>query len=156
MLLPWQHAFAGPSYTPSVAFWSRWHLREYYTPTSDSIPGNDDYGTLSAWGVFTYLGLYPVAGTSLFILGSPIFASAVITAPSMYARYGVPVGEAAVFTLRITCTNASAGNIYVSAVRVNGQQALKQPFVTWDVLWPSESGGDALIEFDMVPTPTLW
>ena len=44
MLLPWSHAFAGPADSWRAAFWSRWHLRTYYTPTSDAIPGNDDYG----------------------------------------------------------------------------------------------------------------
>ena len=27
-----------------------------------SVPGNDDYGTMSAWQLWAYMGLYPVAG----------------------------------------------------------------------------------------------
>jgi putative alpha-1,2-mannosidase len=46
MLLPWSHVAAGSADSWRTAFWPRWHLREYYTPSSDCIPGNDDYGTL--------------------------------------------------------------------------------------------------------------
>jgi hypothetical protein len=27
-----------------------------------AVPGNDDYGTMSAWQLFAYLGFYPVSG----------------------------------------------------------------------------------------------
>ncbi len=33
---------------------------EYYTNTPEGIPGNDDTGTLSAWLVFSMMGIYPV------------------------------------------------------------------------------------------------
>jgi putative alpha-1,2-mannosidase len=39
MLLPWSHAWAGPSHAAEAAYWPRWHLRTYYTPTEDMIPG---------------------------------------------------------------------------------------------------------------------
>lgn len=45
----------------------------FYAPTPDGLPGNDDGGTMSAWWVFTALGLYPVVGSDLYVLGAPLF-----------------------------------------------------------------------------------
>lgn len=149
MLLPWSHAFAGPEYAPDAAYWPRWHLRTYYTPSEDMIPGNDDYAALSSWGVFAYLGLYPVSPTGTFALGSPIFSEARIAAPVG------PYSGAAPSALRIVAHNASAARIYVSGARVNGV-ALAAPVVTWQQLWPSGATEEALLEFDMVDQPVAW
>lgn len=44
----------------------------YHRP--DGIPGNDDTGTMSAWAVFTMLGLYPdCPGEPYYTLTSPTF-----------------------------------------------------------------------------------
>lgn len=152
MLIPWAHAAAGPSYSWLTQFWPRWHLREYYQPVPDCIPGNDDYGTLSAWAVWAYLGLYPVAATGRFILGSPVFATARIAVPPGYGPYG---SGGDTNTLAVTAHNASAGSIYVASVRVNGGPPLTAPFVTWSQLWPTP-GFAATLEFSMVDTPTPW
>ena len=37
-----------------------------------ACPGNDDYGTMSAWYTFAAMGLYPVTGMSWYYLGSPV------------------------------------------------------------------------------------
>lgn len=42
------------------------------------IPGNNDSGALSSYYVFAALGLFPVAGQDLFLLGSPFVDSAEI------------------------------------------------------------------------------
>ena len=152
MLLPWSHAWAGPAHAPRAQFWPRWHLRTYYTPNSDAIPGNDDYGALSSWAVFAYLGLYPVAPTGAFVLGSPVVADARVAAPSGAWRFdgGAPP------LLHVVAHNASAARIYVAGARANGV-ALPTPFVTWAQLWPGGSGGgEALLEFDMVDEPVAW
>ncbi len=44
-----------------------------YTDTPAGLVGNDDGGTLSAWLLFTALGLYPVAGSDLYYTASPMF-----------------------------------------------------------------------------------
>ena len=150
MLLPFSHAFSGAADSWRAAFWGRWHLRTYFTPTADCIPGNDDYGTLSTWAVWAYLGLYPVAGTGAFVLGSPVFADAVVAVP---AGYG-PFSGAASPSLHIVAHNASASNIYVAGARANGV-ALAQPLVTWSQLFASP-GAEALLEFFMAPQPTQW
>jgi predicted alpha-1,2-mannosidase len=50
------------------------HVMATRYDTSDAgLDGNDDAGTLSAWYLFAALGFYPVAGTTTYALGSPIF-----------------------------------------------------------------------------------
>ena len=71
ILAPWLFSLAGrPDLT---AKYTRWVLDTYYVNAPRGIPGNDDYGTLSAWAVFGWLGFYPLAGTDTYILGSPRF-----------------------------------------------------------------------------------
>lgn len=53
--------------------WVREIMRTQYLAAPDGLPGNDDSGTMSAWYVFSAMGFYPVAGTSEYWLGSPIF-----------------------------------------------------------------------------------
>jgi putative alpha-1,2-mannosidase len=38
------------------------------------LPGNDDSGGLSSWYVWASLGLFPIAGQSLYLLNAPSFA----------------------------------------------------------------------------------
>jgi len=46
----------------------------YYKNSPDGIPGNDDTGTLSAWLVYSMMGLYPVCpGNTDYALTSPVF-----------------------------------------------------------------------------------
>lgn len=58
--------------------WSRWILENKYGAAYDGLDGNDDGGTLSAWYVLAALGLYPIAGTDRYELGSPLFEQAVV------------------------------------------------------------------------------
>lgn len=49
-------------------------MERYFTTAPDGIPGNDDTGTMSAWAVFTMLGLYPdCPGEPYYTLTSPTF-----------------------------------------------------------------------------------
>jgi predicted alpha-1,2-mannosidase len=56
--------------------WVRWILDHKYSTGYDGLDGNDDAGTLSAWYVFSALGLYPVAGSDKYQLGAPLFERA--------------------------------------------------------------------------------
>lgn len=54
-------------------------LEKYFTIWPDGIPGNDDTGTMSAWAVFTMLGLYPdCPGEPFYTLTAPTFDRAEI------------------------------------------------------------------------------
>jgi len=51
------------------------------------LPGNDDAGTISAWFVFSALGIYPACPASgEYRLGSPLFSRAVISLNGDYYR----------------------------------------------------------------------
>jgi len=53
--------------------WSRWIEETRYFTGPDGLSGNDDAGTLAAWYVLSAAGLYPVAGTLDYVLGTPRF-----------------------------------------------------------------------------------
>ena len=44
-----------------------------YTTGRGGLPGNDDSGGLSSWYVWSAMGLFPVAGQDLYLIGSPVF-----------------------------------------------------------------------------------
>ena len=54
-------------------------LEQHFTPAPNGIPGNDDAGTMSAWAVFSMLGLYPdCPAEPYYTLTSPVFDRAEI------------------------------------------------------------------------------
>jgi predicted alpha-1,2-mannosidase len=88
--------------------WVRWALTEKHSTDVNGLDGNDDGGTLSAWYVWSAIGLYPIAGSDRYWIGAPIVDSAVV-------RLGN--GN----TLTITAVNQSTENMYVRDVRLNGE-----------------------------------
>ncbi|MFN7146019.1 MAG: GH92 family glycosyl hydrolase, partial [Myxococcota bacterium] len=84
--------------------WVRWIADEHYAHDPVGLAGNDDAGTLSAWYVFAALGFYPIAGTTSYVAGVPLFEE---------VRFPVEGGE---FTSRRIGTGD-----HVVAVRLNGR-----------------------------------
>lgn len=79
--LPWEYDYIGqPAMTQQVV---RQIQDEAWTDTPDGAgDGNDDLGGLSAWYVWSALGVYPMTpGTADLALGSPLFPHSVITLP---------------------------------------------------------------------------
>jgi predicted alpha-1,2-mannosidase len=77
------------------------------------IPGNDDAGTMSAWYVFSALGLYPTVPTRAELaLTSPLFPRAVVHLAN---------GR----NLTITAPRADDKSIYVRKLAVNGKTTTK-------------------------------
>ena len=72
---PWAYDFLGaPEKTQAVV---QAIQREAFSDAPGGLPGNDDGGTLSAWYVFSALGLFPaVPGVGGFATGAPLFDSA--------------------------------------------------------------------------------
>lgn len=57
-------------------------LNEHFTTKPNGIPGNDDTGTMSAWAVFSMMGLYPdCPGEPFYTLTSPVFDKVEIDTP---------------------------------------------------------------------------
>lgn len=96
--------------------WARWALAERHSTDVNGLDGNDDGGTLSAWYVLSAMGLYPVAGTDRYWIGSPNLDKAVIN---------LGTGK----TLSVIAENQSAENIYVQGVTLNGVR-LQAPSIT--------------------------
>jgi len=97
ILAVWMFDFAGRA--DLTQRFSRMVMRTSFNPGPDGLPGNDDYGTMSAWYVFASLGFYPLAGSTRYMLGSPIFERTVLQSED--------------WKLEIIANNASRRNIYV-------------------------------------------
>lgn len=84
-------------------------MRTLYTDTPEGLPGNEDCGQMSAWYVFSAVGLYPVNPVGgQYQIGSPLFP--VIEIP-------VPGGKK--FTIK--ASGLSPENIYVKSVKLDGE-----------------------------------
>lgn len=71
------------SYYPDEAWRTQKLVKELlaknFTTKPDGIPGNDDAGAMSAWAVFSMMGLYPdVPGVARYTLTEPTFDEIVI------------------------------------------------------------------------------
>jgi predicted alpha-1,2-mannosidase len=85
-------------------------LDTMYGPAEDGLCGNDDAGQMSAWYVFSALGLYPVCpGSDRYEIGSPSVVSA-----------DVDLGNGRI--LRIRTAGQGAGSVYVSRIELNGTE----------------------------------
>jgi predicted alpha-1,2-mannosidase len=59
--------------------WARTIMDRFYRPGPDGWLGDEDTGQMSAWYIFSALGLYPVnPGQPVYALGSPLFDRATI------------------------------------------------------------------------------
>jgi putative alpha-1,2-mannosidase len=99
------------------------------------LAGNDDSGGLASWYVWSSAGLFPVSGTSILCLASPLFS-----------RVRMPCldGE-----LTIEAPGAEERG-YVAAARFNGKN-LNRAWLDWSEL---RRGGR--IELEMSSQPTAW
>ncbi len=104
--LPWEYDYVGKPYATQRAV--RSIQNRLWSDSAGGIPGNDDLGAMSAWYVWSALGMYPMTpGTATLALGSPLFRRAVID---------LGAGR----TLGIVGTDASAGRAYVRSATWNG------------------------------------
>ncbi|EQD32518.1 alpha-1,2-mannosidase family protein, partial [mine drainage metagenome] len=104
---PWVYLTAlAPWRTQAVI---RKAISTLYLPTPAGLPGNDDLGTMSAWYIWSAIGLYP-QNPSLRILdiGSPLFP---------YIRLDSPGG----LRLIIRAPHAEVSRPYVDALTINGR-----------------------------------
>jgi predicted alpha-1,2-mannosidase len=118
-------------------------MRNYqmlFRPTPDGMPGNDDLGSMSAWYVWSALGMYPVTGgATVYAVGSPVFESATIR----------PHGTEE--EVVIAAPGASFANRYVQSASL-GDEALERPWLTHEEIFENGS-----VAFEMGPTAnTNW
>ncbi|KAF8200503.1 glycosyl hydrolase family 92-domain-containing protein [Mycena galopus ATCC 62051] len=88
-------------------------VSQYYTNAVDGLPGHDDSGSMGAYVVWSYLGFYPVAGQSTYLLNRPYFPKTTIRNPVS--------GTVAI----ILATNLSAENRYAQSAKLDGEAYTK-------------------------------
>lgn len=133
---PWMYSLVGqPSKTSAVVR----AQQTLFTNAPDGVTGNDDLGTMSAWYVFSALGLYPTTpGTGQFVLNAPRFDQAVIDLPGNRP-------------LTINAPGADGSRLqYIDGVSTGGPPS-EQVWVGWDQLRSGLS-----IHHRLSDRPTAW
>ena len=135
ILAPYLYLYAGrPDRTAERV---RQILAHDYHPTPQGLPGNDDAGTMSAWYVWSAIGLYPDAGQPLYFIGSPLFSKSVMR-----------LEGGATFTILAPAT--SAANLYVVGATLNGAP-LDRAWLTH-----AEIARGGTLELQMAARPDAW
>ncbi|MBP1223820.1 GH92 family glycosyl hydrolase [Flavobacterium sp. 1355] len=89
-------------------YWVRHILDTQYNTTPNGLSGNEDCGQMSAWYVFSSMGLYPMNPASgEYEIGSPIFEKATINLQG---------GK----TFVIEAENVSTKNFYIQSATLDG------------------------------------
>lgn len=135
ILAPWLYIEAGRH--DRTAEQVRRILATKYRPTRDGLPGNDDAGAMSSWYVWSAIGLYPVAGTTRYYIGAPIFT-----------RSRIHLEKGKRFT--VLAPRASDANRYVVGARLNGRRLDHATLTHAQIV----AGGT--LELDMADTPDTW
>ncbi len=127
------YAFAGQQW--KTAKLVRQILTTLYSDQPDGLSGNEDCGQMSAWYVFSAMGMYPVNPVAgVYVFGSPLLDEATISLP-----------QGRQFT--ITAKNNSPENLYIQSVELNGTPYSKSYIPYNDVV----AGGT--LTFVMGPEP---
>jgi len=101
-----------------------------YHARPDGLAGNEDAGQMSAWAVWSMMGLYPASPVGgEYVFGSPVLDKATIAMPG---------GK----TFTITAKNNSDRNVYVQSVSLNGRPYTKTYITHADML----RGGELVFE----------
>ena len=114
-----------------VAKYARKVMDEFYTNTPSGLGGNEDLGQMSAWYVFSAMGMYPVNPVSgVYEIGTPLFEKLIINLDN---------GK----TFTVIAPGVSKENKYVKSVKLNGETLNRSYIKHEDIM----SG--ATLEFEM-------
>ena len=102
------------------------------------LPGNDDSGGLSSWYVWATLGLFPVAGQSLFLINAPAWRE---------SRIEVGGSTMTIETSGFVEPEPGGPAQYVQSVQLDGAPLVR----TWLTGTELHRGGRLLIELGPVP-----
>jgi predicted alpha-1,2-mannosidase len=131
------YALAGAPY--KTAYHVRQIMLTQYENAPDGICGNDDCGQISAWYVWSAIGLYPLNPASgIYVIGSPLVEKATLHLDPKYYKGGE-------FT--IIAHNVSRQNGYIKSAKLNGQP-LERPWITHEEI---ARGGKLEFEMDIQP-----
>ncbi|KAL1617841.1 hypothetical protein SLS54_007623 [Diplodia seriata] len=120
---------------------SRAIVDTFYSDARNGYPGNIDSGALPSWLIFNLIGLYPIAGQPLYLIGTPRFSSLTLR---LFA--GTPHGT----SLQITAVNMTDTSFYPQRVTLNG--------LALDRAWLShaEIAKGGKLVFEMGAEPAQW
>jgi len=113
-----------------------------FTNGPDGMTGNDDLGTMSAWYVFSSLGLYPtMSGANFYGITSPQF-------PSAKLQIGAAAGQGG--TLEISAPGTSEDNRYIATATLGGKDLRR----TW--VSQKDIARGARIDYRLSTEPGDW
>jgi predicted alpha-1,2-mannosidase len=99
--------------------WARHIMDHFYLPGPAGWLGDEDNGQMSAWYVFSAMGLYPVnPGQPVYALGSPLFDGITLRLEN---------GK----QFRVESQRTAAADVYVQSVTLNGKP-LDRCWITHD------------------------
>ena len=120
-------------------------LASQYNNSPAGLCGNEDCGQMSAWYVWSAIGLYPVNPASgRYDIGSPVFEKAVL-------KVSPPSEPGTVREFVIEARGVSKANKYVQSASLNGKP-LERPWVTHEEV---VAGGALVLEMGAA-TGRLW
>lgn len=92
-------------------------LKKYYTARPDGIPGNEDTGTMSAWAIFSMIGIYPDnPGDPSYTLTTPAFDKVTLHLdPKFY-----PNGDITIETDRTSPSQQYIKSVTIGGKKLNG------------------------------------
>jgi len=113
---------------------TRFLLDVWFKDNVFGMPGDEDGGGMSAWIVFTAMGLYPVtAGEPVYAITSPVFTEVAINVPGGQFKVEAPA--------------SSKINKYIQRAELN-RNPLNTPFITHDQIM---AGGTLMLELGPKP-----
>jgi len=113
------YALAGAQYKTAQRV--RQIMLTQYDNTPEGLDGNDDCGQISAWYVWSAIGLYPVnPDDGIYVIGSPLVEKATLKLDRRYYGGG---------SFTMVAADASKQNSYVQSAKLNGK-VLDRPWIT--------------------------
>jgi predicted alpha-1,2-mannosidase len=138
------YALAGAQYKTA------WRAHEIMLTQYDNTPyglcGNDDCGQISAWYVWSAIGLYPVnPANGIYVIGSPLVQKATIRLDPKY--YPGKTFTIIVHSQPTGYVSNPAMDVYVQSAKLNGK-SLNRPWITQQEI---ASGGTLELEMGIIP-----
>jgi len=134
-LLPYQYIYAARP--DKTAYRVNQILKTQYLPALAGLPGQDDSGAMSAWFVFSAMGIFPVAGQDVYLIGTPAFD-----------KVEMKVGGDRIFIIK--AINRTLKSIYIQKATLNGVALNQAWFKHSDII----KGGT--LELEMGENPSGW
>lgn len=134
--VPWLYHFVGQPHRSSQALH---RLMDAHLRTGrDGMGDNEDMGAWSSWWLTGAMGLGPVPGSDLYLLGTPRFATITVQIPGASAP------------LTITCDHEPTANDVITGATLNGQPLTR----AW--VRHADISNGATIHYHLGAKPSTW